>query len=345
MTTAGVPTLRPLSIPRLLDQTVRLYRRNFWKFIGFAAVVQVPVSLVGLLATAGPLMASDSLGEGSFLLTLAGAALSAFFNFILVDGLATAAVATVAAGGYLRSPTSFSEAIRQVGRQFWRLLGTLLLALVFLLAVFLWAIVPCLGWLTGVGMTVFFSQVILPLIAPVVVLERRGGPGALRRAWDLTRRNFWRALAFVALLYLFQQFVVAGPSLLLNAVLTYVLLVGSSFQAVAPLLIIVVPALGGLLLNLLYLPLRLSGNALLYFDLRARSEGLDLDLQAQESLGNPLEPSHLAALSPPPGRGWMLSWADVGYFALITIIIGGLCNVVYVLAVGLSTLPFLLLGG
>lgn len=344
MTTAGVPTLCPLSIPRLLDQTVRLYRRNFWKFIGFAAIVQVPVSLVGLLTTAGPLIVSNSLDAVSFLLTLAGAALSAFLNLVLVDGLAVAAVATVAAGGYLRSPTSFSAALRQVGRQFWRLLGTLLLAVVFLLVVLLWALVPCLGWVSGIGMTVFFTQVILPLIAPVVVLERRGGPGALRRAWDLTRRNFWRALAFVALLYLFQQFVVAGPSLLLNAVMTYVLLVGSSSQAVAPLLIIAIPALGGLLLNLLYLPLRLSGNALLYFDLRARGEGLDLDLQAREMLEGPVEFSELANLSPPPGRGWMLSWTDIGYFALITIGIGGLCNAVYLLMGGVFTLPLLFLG-
>jgi len=46
------PRLSPLSLGDLLDQTFAIYRRRFRAFLGIAALVQVPVALVGLpLAT------------------------------------------------------------------------------------------------------------------------------------------------------------------------------------------------------------------------------------------------------------------------------------------------------
>jgi hypothetical protein len=42
--TAGTATakLRPLRLVELIDQAIHLYRRNFCKFIGIIAVVQIP---------------------------------------------------------------------------------------------------------------------------------------------------------------------------------------------------------------------------------------------------------------------------------------------------------------
>ena len=46
MTAISMPTLRPLGIGELLDQAIRLYRRNFLSFIGIIAVVQLPLGLL-----------------------------------------------------------------------------------------------------------------------------------------------------------------------------------------------------------------------------------------------------------------------------------------------------------
>src|SRR4051812_40664225 len=43
--------LRPRDVPGLFDQAVWLYRRNFRAFLGIAAVVQLPVTLIITLAS------------------------------------------------------------------------------------------------------------------------------------------------------------------------------------------------------------------------------------------------------------------------------------------------------
>ena len=42
------PRLRSIGLGELLDQAVRLYRRNFTRFIGMLALVQVPLALLQL---------------------------------------------------------------------------------------------------------------------------------------------------------------------------------------------------------------------------------------------------------------------------------------------------------
>ena len=48
MTIAPMPRLRPLGLGQLLDQAIRLYRQNFFKFIGIVAIVQIPLGLIQL---------------------------------------------------------------------------------------------------------------------------------------------------------------------------------------------------------------------------------------------------------------------------------------------------------
>lgn len=40
--------LRPMRLVELLDAAFRLYRRNFWTFVGIMALMQVPISLLTL---------------------------------------------------------------------------------------------------------------------------------------------------------------------------------------------------------------------------------------------------------------------------------------------------------
>ena len=59
METSALPALRPLGPGELLDQAIRLYRRNFLTFIGIIAVVYVPVMVLQTAATT--LMSSSML--------------------------------------------------------------------------------------------------------------------------------------------------------------------------------------------------------------------------------------------------------------------------------------------
>jgi hypothetical protein len=119
----------------------------------------------------------------------------ALLGFILIQGLATAALTQAVANSYLSHRLGIIESYQKLGQSWLSLTLALFFAGVFGVGLILWTIVPCVGWLTGLGMLSFFVLVVVPLIAPIIVLEKQKASGAIRRAWDLARRRFWWVLA------------------------------------------------------------------------------------------------------------------------------------------------------
>lgn len=344
MTAASLPHLRPLSLGELLDQAIRLYRRNFLKFIGIIAIVQIPLAILQMLAsllTFGGVFAQaqnpeavpatdpfSALGPGY----LAGIGLSlglGLISFILIQGVASAATARAVADSYLGESTGMLEAYEKIGRHWLSILGALLLILLLYIGIFIWWVVPCVGWITGLGILIFFSMVIVPLIAPVIVLEKQRAAQAIRRAWDLARRRFWWALGFVFILYLFSLLIIAGPSALLTVLMGA--LVGSPAGSNTPSTLFTVQtilsSLVSLVTSLIYLPLQVTCITLMYFDLRVRTEGFDLALLAAGATGDQV--TEVAAQAPPPGSGPLVTWPELGYFVGIELIGAGLYCILY----------------
>ena len=211
-----------------------------------------------------------------------------------------------------------------------RLALALLLALLLGLALFVWLLIPCVGWFTGVGAFVYFSLILTPLLVPVVVLEQRGPGAALRRAWDLARRRFWWVLGFVIVVVIFGVIVVNGPIYLLTFVLGAVQ--PGSFNAAAFDVFNwqnLISTASAVVLTILYQPLRMITTTFLYLDLRARFEGLDLALAAAEPGGASAEA--VVAQAPAPGTGGLLTGREIGYFAALSV--GGLAVFVAVYAI------------
>lgn len=87
------------------------------------------------------------------------------------------------------------------------------LGIIALIGFLPFALFPFCGWilaLPGVGAIVYFSAVVIPLIASVVVLEQQSGSRALSRAWHLSRSRFWWVLGFFFLLQLFSLIIVSA---------------------------------------------------------------------------------------------------------------------------------------
>jgi hypothetical protein len=335
MTAAALPQLRPRSVGELLDQAVRLYRQNFLKFIGIVAVVQIPISLLQLVASlltfngffelvdnseAAP---SNPFGVASFI-GMGSTVLLGILGFLLIQGITTAALTRAIAGSYVGEPIGIIDSYRKIGSAWLSLFSTLLLALLLVLGVFIWSLIPCVGWITGFGMLAFFWMVIIPLIIPVVVIERRTALEAIRRAWDLSRRRFWWVLGFVFTLFIFSLLVVRGPVTVMTYLFYFV--VGVQFEASGWQLFLqtVVQSIAELALSLLYLPLQLTAIALLYFDLRIRTEGFDLMLLAQGGGEWPSHFSELATGAPQPQLDRWLTMAEMGQFALMMVGVTGL---------------------
>jgi hypothetical protein len=57
----------------------------------------------------------------------------------------------------------------------------------------------------------------------------------------------------------------------------------------------------------------------MYFDLRVRTEGFDLALQAEGASSAPIAIDELIAQAPLPETKGLITWTELGYFALLSI--------------------------
>src|SRR5262245_5863511 len=183
MTVAALPQLRPRTMPELLDQAIRLYRRNFLKFIGIVALIQVPITIFQVLASLvafsgcskqledindNPTVTPADIFVPAYFIGIGSSMLLGLLSVLLIYGIAAGALSRAVVGNYLGENITILDAYRKIGPIWLPLILTLLLALVLTIGLAIWAMVPCVGWLTGLGMLTFFWLVIVPLIAPIV---------------------------------------------------------------------------------------------------------------------------------------------------------------------------------
>lgn len=358
MANDAVPELRPLRLSELLDRAVRIYRANFFTFIAIIAVVQIPIALLSLASTlvsfddiawiadpTAPVPDTPEFFEPGYLAGMGAAyCLLSLASVVLVQGFATAAMTGAIADHYLGRPVSFTSAYRKVGRSWLALVLASMLAFLVTIGLIIWFIIPCIGWVSGLGMLSFFWVAVYPLVAPIVVLERQRPGRALRRAWELTRQRFWPVVGFVGVFYLFNMFVVGGLSGLIGYLFQAL---GSSLRQSmgvtdAYLLQTVVQSLVNVVSSLLYFPLQLAAVTLLYFDLRVRLEGFDLALLSARMAGDEGGVEQVVGQAPRP-EGGLITWREIGYFALLSLAPVALGLILFF---GLMVLGFLItLGG
>jgi hypothetical protein len=348
-------TLRPLGMGELFDRAIRLYRSNFFKFIGVIALMQIPFALVNLVLTATTAEAvleaipdpaeiepgQNPLAElgSDYFIGVAAGGITGIAELVLVSGVASAALARMVADSYLGENLNTIEAYRAIGKRWGPLVRAILLFMGALLLLLAWTIVPCAGWLTGPGMLVVLGGMVFPLVAPVVVMENFGARKSIRRAWELVRGRFWWVLGFLLLLYLFGWVVVSGPIILANYALG--LLIPESLFSnpeTYETFFLTIQSLISLVFQLLYLPLQLTCLTLLYFDLRVRTEGLDMMLTAQtdQAAGVPVR-ELIAGTSKLPSRA-VLTGREIGNFSLLTLILLGLYVVFFIVVLGVMSL-------
>lgn len=171
-------------------------------------------------------------------------------------------------------------AYRAVLSRFWSLLGALMLLTLIntgliMVPVVLAMLVPCLGIAVLVAATAaaFWIDIRLLFITQAVVLEGRSARDGLSRSWDLVAGYGWRVLGVFLLLLLFSLMIVSGPE--------YAVTFGLRALDAPPGVQTIVSGVVSAVLSVLYLPIRLASTTLLYYDLRIRKEGLDLEMQAE----------------------------------------------------------------
>jgi hypothetical protein len=119
-----------------------------------------------------------------------------------------------------------------------------------------------------------FVMALFSVVAPVIGAESAGPGRALSRSLALTRERYWPVFLTVVLMGIVAFALDTTLSSLPQGV---ALAVGSE----AGWLLV---ALGGIVAQLVTTPFVAAATVLLYFDLRVRNEGMDLELAARRAL-------------------------------------------------------------
>jgi hypothetical protein len=308
--------LRPLEIMELLDEALALYRANAGLFI---AVIWFPALLAALCQTAmqtsvvGLRLADPTSDEalasvGWFVLAVVIGAPVMFLAWAYQQAALTAAISA----RYLNRDAGAREVRRRVGSLLWRLIGayllsSLLMANAFIVAYAIVAGVVVAGLAAesplvviaiplGCGGVVFvvFVWALFALIAPAIVVEDLGVWGSITRSARLVRSSFWRVLGTLLLLFIIgfvlQMVINSAISLPLMAV-GLVEFAATETTETTPLSMLIqgVAVLVEALIGALVVPFTLGTTVLLYFDIRIRKEGFDIEMLAR-SMGGPPAP-------------------------------------------------------
>ncbi len=326
MTDTASPIIRPMNLPELLDRSIRLYRQNFLKFIGIFAIPYIPLML---MQTVISFFTSRSMLNGlstnpsnpftpEMLRAFSGSLVILFVQFILVQGIATAALTRAVANNYTGKPVGILDSYRTLSTSWFRLILAMIVIFFIIIILMVWTIIPCVGWFSGPGILFFIGLAVNPLIAPVVSLEKLGVLSSLERAWDLARSRFWWLLGCTFVLTLLGQLIVSGPVYLLNFILQAALSALTLSMDLKLVITTLLPTIISMSLSLLYIPLQLTVMTVVYFDLRARSEGLDLAMQMSgdtSSDGGQINLPDISHQSTTP----LLTGLDIGRFAILSL--------------------------
>jgi hypothetical protein len=274
----GTTPLRPLRVGEILDAAIKLYLRNARTMFGAAAAVVVPLQAISALVLMSIYSSGNDIPIGfSTAFKAVPAAdvhartgangiilLCSFISSSLVLAVCVHAVSSA----YLDQPVSASESLRFGARRLVPLIVMQVLLGLALLIAFILLVIP--------GIWLYASAAVA---APVLVIEHRGPIRSIRRSIRLVRGRWWSTAGVL----LFATVMAGVLTSIVSGLLTALAL--SSSNPSVPFAAFI-SFLSGTVSGVLVLPFRATVNTVLYYDLRVRHEGYDLQLLA-EQLGMP----------------------------------------------------------
>jgi uncharacterized membrane protein len=247
--------LRPLGVGEILDTSFSLYRRHFGA-----------LATVSLVCTGLPLVLRLFVEASGGLFAHLTLTLLYLLSLVVLSLVATGATVFIVSESYLGRPLTAREALVRATPYMGRILiASLLMALSIGLG-FILLVIP--SFILAVGLAVAI---------PAVVLEPgRSASAALSRSWELTRGSRWRILGLGITLFVLLYVPVVAISGLVAVLIPRDTAAGLGASSTAA---IVGLAIGGVVQLFIY-PLFYCVLTVMYYDLRVRKEGFDLELLA-----------------------------------------------------------------
>jgi hypothetical protein len=263
-TSPFTPQLRPLSIGEMLDAGFRLFRNRFGTLMACVLVPVVPLSVISTILV-------GSVDDTAFDVNAPASDSSSADVANLIDNLLSGAAAAIAiaacfrviSSAYLGERTDAATSLRYG-----------LSRLIPLVVAYI-AMSVCIGiGLILILIPGIFLAVKWSMTFPAIVAERAGPFAAMRRSWQLTRGHWWRTFGTLLVV------------VLISFVLAFAILVGfgaavATSDSISELAFaVLITAVTIIVLAILY-PLTAAIVTVLYYDLRVRNEGFDLQLLAR----------------------------------------------------------------
>ena len=304
---------RPMtfSFLELLDRTFRLYRENFLTIIGVVAVVTVPITIISYflnqsaITPAGTLRTTSASGA-VFLVSILG----------LVQVVLTNAPVIYIASEYLfNHKVSIGEAFSGTRSRFTKigcgiiLLGIFIGIVAIFAALLVIAVPPALALF---GILVYIIIAAFSLFYQVITLEDIGASAAITRSYTLGKRSFWTVVGLsvvVAVIGLIVSSIISGSA---------TFLISSIAPGQSPTTQNLLITFVRQLVNIFITPISLIAFTLLYYDIRTRTEGLDLMLDSSGPAARPIN------FSAPENRFRFdrHDWRNIAILTVVGLVVG-----------------------
>jgi hypothetical protein len=302
----SVTDVRPLGVGEILDAGIKVYLRNARTLMGLAAAVTIPIQAIAAVVLLSIVSNSDQVpntfrafsSTASTTTSNSAATLGANAVLLVVEllgtWLTTAACVKAVSDLYLGQPTDFAASLRFAARRLLPYLAMQVLYLLGLMLAFIALIVP------GIWLYAAWS-----VSVPALLIERLGPARALKRSQQLVKGR-WAPTAGVLLVATVMTGLISGAF--------QALLVGAAFLPGTPPVLVGVAAvtLAGAVSAIIVTPFAATVWTILYYDLRVRREGYDVQMLA-EQLGLPaasIQPAPSALVHVPGSAAQHL--ADLG---------------------------------
>ena len=264
-----------LRVTGILDASFRLYRKHFWTYLAIVMIIEIPVIILfGIVASISNnelitlqdffTFISRNTIQFFFLTSLVTIQPIGAFSIILLMLLLQIRIGfliNATARIYHTGSTSATQAYRApIGRI---------------------VVIGVLGLISTVLSIIPFLPVLLALpfvcVYQIILLEKPNPFAAIARNWYLIQGSILRIVGLMFLLFILEQVLQAIPSSLFAYMWSLAGLWGILTWVVAAF---------GYVISLLLLSFSTIVFTLLYFELRARRDGYDLERKAQQHFAN-----------------------------------------------------------
>jgi hypothetical protein len=282
--TVNQAAIRPRRIGELLDASLKLYLGNARTLMGLAAFVVIPVQVLQAIVLLSTVSTGNQVPTGlSFNSSPAtpnavsvGATVTVGLAALVATTLVSAACVKAVSDAYLDQPTGIGSSLRFTLRRLPALIWMEVLRALGLILAFVALIIP------GIYLYGLWAVAI-----PALLIDRVGPVRALGRSRALVKGRWWPTAGLLIVATIMATVVAGAFEALLIAV------------AVLPshppvLLSVIVTTAAGALSSIIVRPFQAAVLTTLYYDLRIRREGFDLQLIA-EQLGLPAVSAQMPA--------------------------------------------------